>query len=82
MTIEKILTVLIKGYRTYISPLFPPSCRFQPTCSQYALKAIERFGARKGSWLAIKRILRCQPFHPGGYDPVPEVGDCSCSERR
>jgi uncharacterized protein len=68
---KKVLLILIGGYRRYLSPLFPPSCRFQPTCSQYALVAIERFGASKGSWLAIKRILRCHPFHPGGYDPVP-----------
>ena len=69
---KKVLTILIRGYRLYLSPLFPPSCRFQPTCSEYALEAIERFGAIKGSQLAIKRILRCHPFHPGGYDPVDE----------
>jgi uncharacterized protein len=62
---------LIKGYRLFVSPLFNPSCRFQPTCSQYAIEAIERFGVLKGSQLAAGRILRCQPFHPGGYDPVP-----------
>lgn len=68
----KILLIsLIKGYRTLISPLFPPVCRFHPTCSTYALQAIERFGAWHGGWLAIRRILRCHPFHPGGYDPVP-----------
>ncbi len=61
----------IKGYRKFISPLFPPTCRFHPTCSQYAIQAIARFGSRRGSWLALKRILRCHPFHPGGYDPVP-----------
>ncbi len=63
--------LVIKGYRRFVSPLFPPSCRFQPTCSQYALEAIEQFGTVKGGWLAIKRILRCHPLHPGGYDPVP-----------
>ena len=69
---KKLLVILIRGYRRLISPLFPPSCRFQPTCSQYAIEAIERFGTLKGSWLAVKRILRCHPFHPGGYDPVPK----------
>lgn len=70
----KVLLVgLIRGYRMFISPLFPPVCRFQPTCSQYALQAIDRFGPRRGGWMAIKRILRCHPFHPGGYDPVPEA---------
>ncbi len=64
---------LIRGYRMFISPLFPPSCRFQPTCSMYALEAVERFGVWRGSWMAIRRIFRCHPFHPGGYDPVPEV---------
>ncbi|MFM2312074.1 MAG: hypothetical protein RLZZ04_1350 [Cyanobacteriota bacterium] len=66
-----ILLGLIRGYRQFISPLFPPSCRFQPTCSQYAIEAIAAYGTIKGSWLAIARILRCHPFHPGGYDPVP-----------
>lgn len=67
-----LLILLIRGYRIAISPLFPPSCRFRPTCSQYAIEAIERFGTFKGSYLAVRRILRCHPFHPGGYDPVPE----------
>ena len=68
---KALLLWLIKVYRNFISPLFPPSCRFQPTCSQYALQAIDSFGAWRGSCLAIKRILRCHPFNPGGYDPVP-----------
>ncbi|MCH2247671.1 MAG: membrane protein insertion efficiency factor YidD [Crocosphaera sp.] len=75
-----MLIVLIKGYRKFISPLFPPSCRFQPTCSQYSLEAIERFGPIKGSWLGIKRILRCHPLHPGGYDPVPPINKY-CSKK-
>lgn len=68
-----ILLLLIQGYRRLLSPLLPPTCRFQPTCSQYALTAIERFGSIKGTWLALRRITRCHPFHPGGYDPVPPV---------
>jgi putative membrane protein insertion efficiency factor len=71
VNMKTLLIYLIKGYRIGISPLFPPSCRFQPTCSQYALEAVERFGAVKGGWLSIKRILRCHPLHPVGYDPVP-----------
>jgi putative membrane protein insertion efficiency factor len=61
----------IRFYRRQISPSLPPSCRFTPTCSAYALEAIERYGALKGGWMAFRRILRCNPFHPGGYDPVP-----------
>lgn len=68
---KKFLLTLIKIYRILISPLFPPSCRFQPTCSQYALDAVEIHGVWRGSYLALKRILRCHPLHPGGYDPVP-----------
>lgn len=70
----KILLIgLIKGYRILISPLFPPTCRFQPTCSSYAIQAVERFGVWRGGSLALRRILRCHPFNPGGYDPVPEA---------
>jgi putative membrane protein insertion efficiency factor len=73
MLLQKLLLGLIQGYRGFISPLFPPMCRFTPTCSQYALDAIIRHGSLKGSWLALGRILRCHPFHPGGYDPVPDM---------
>lgn len=62
---------LIRGYRRYVSPSLPDSCIYEPTCSQYALEAISRYGAARGSWLAFRRILRCNPFHKGGYDPVP-----------
>ncbi len=68
---KQLLIWLIKGYRVGISPLFPPTCRFQPTCSEYALEAVTRFGAIKGGWLAMKRIARCHPLCEGGYDPVP-----------
>lgn len=69
---KHILIAIIKVYKKLISPLFPPSCRFYPTCSQYAVESIERFGALKGSWLAGKRIIRCNPFSKGGLDPVPQ----------
>lgn len=68
---KKILIGLIRFYRREISPAFPPCCRYIPTCSQYAVEAIEKYGALKGSYLAFRRILRCNPFHKGGYDPVP-----------
>lgn len=65
------LLLLIRIYRVIISPLFPPSCRFYPTCSNYAQEAIEKHGAIKGSWLSVRRLSKCHPFHSGGYDPVP-----------
>ncbi|MEK3798264.1 membrane protein insertion efficiency factor YidD [Peribacillus sp. FSL H8-0477] len=70
--IKKIFMGIIRFYQIVISPLTPPTCRFYPTCSHYGLEAINRFGPIKGSWLTIKRIVKCQPFHPGGFDPVPE----------
>ena len=69
---KRILLALIRFYRRRLSPLKPPSCRFTPTCSEYAIEAIERFGAFKGTGLALWRILRCNPFGGHGYDPVPE----------
>lgn len=62
---------MIGGYRRWISPALPPACRFTPTCSAYAAEAIERYGAAKGTWLAVRRLLRCHPFGGSGYDPVP-----------
>lgn len=69
---KKLALLLIRFYQRFISPLFPPRCRFYPTCSAYAFTAIERFGLIRGGWLALRRILKCHPFHPGGVDPVPE----------
>ena len=71
---KRLLIAMIRFYRRRISPLTPPCCRFIPTCSQYALEAIEKYGALKGGWLALRRILKCQPFHRQKsieYDPVP-----------
>ena len=65
-----IIIWVIKIYRDYISPIKPGKCRFYPTCSEYAIQSIEKYGLAKGGLLAIKRILKCHPFHPGGYDPV------------
>ena len=69
---KKILILLIRFYQKFISPMFPAKCRFYPTCSQYTLEAIKEYGAIKGTYLGIKRILKCHPFHEGGYDPVPK----------
>jgi putative membrane protein insertion efficiency factor len=68
----KLLIGLVRGYQKFISPLFAPSCRFNPTCSHYAIEAFSRFGAVKGGWLTTQRLLKCHPLHPGGDDPVPE----------
>lgn len=67
---KKMLILLIKGYQKFISPMFPPTCRFYPTCSAYFIQALEKYGFFKGCYLGIKRILRCHPFNPGGYDPL------------
>jgi len=61
----------IRGYRRWVSPALPPACRFYPSCSAYALEAVARHGAFHGGWLAVRRLVRCHPFNPGGYDPVP-----------
>jgi putative membrane protein insertion efficiency factor len=67
---SRLLISLIQGYRWIISPIFPPSCRFTPTCSQYAMDAVARYGVIRGTWMGLRRLLRCHPFHPGGHDPV------------
>jgi uncharacterized protein len=65
------LITLVRGYQVALSPLLPPSCRYYPSCSAYAIEALERHGALRGSWLALRRLARCHPFRPGGFDPVP-----------
>jgi putative membrane protein insertion efficiency factor len=69
--VKKPITAAIRFYQRKISPGLPARCRYIPTCSEYALEAVEKYGAVKGGWLAVKRISRCHPFHKGGYDPVP-----------
>ena len=68
---KALLLALLRGYQYAIRPSLGANCRFVPSCSDYAREAIERHGAGKGSWLAVRRVLRCHPYHPGGYDPVP-----------
>ena len=70
---QTALIILVKTYRVAVSPMLGPRCRFHPTCSAYALEALRQFGAARGAWLAVRRIARCHPWHPGGYDPVPPV---------
>lgn len=70
---RNLLIFLIRGYRYFVSPLLGPHCRFEPSCSAYAMQAIRRFGAVRGTGLAVLRLLRCHPLHSGGFDPVPDV---------
>jgi uncharacterized protein len=70
--IQKISVIILKAYQYFISPFLGNNCRFYPSCSAYTQTAIERFGFLRGSWMGLKRISRCHPFHPGGLDPVPE----------
>ena len=69
---RQLLILFVRGYQVALSPLLPAACRYHPTCSQYAIEALEKHGALRGGWLAVKRIARCHPFRPGGFDPVPE----------
>jgi len=68
--IQKLILAFIVFYQRFVSPLTAPACRFYPSCSEYALQAIKRYGLGRGLWLSLRRILKCHPFHPGGYDPV------------
>lgn len=62
---------VLRGYKRFLSPILPPACRFEPSCSIYAMNAIDKYGVGRGSWLAFRRLMRCHPFHAGGWDPVP-----------
>jgi hypothetical protein len=70
--LRRVLVAPIRAYRRFLSPFLPHHCRFAPSCSQYAIEAVETHGILRGGWLAVRRLLKCQPLHPGGYDPVPE----------
>ncbi len=69
---KSVLLAGVRGYQYLVSPMLGNNCRFYPSCSDYAREALERHGSLRGSWLAVRRLCRCQPFHPGGYDPVPD----------
>ena len=70
---KALVLLLLRGYKKFLSPLLPPACRFEPTCSVYMMEAVQRFGAIKGVWMGLKRLSKCHPLHPGGHDPVPEL---------
>lgn len=71
MTGRSAVVALLRGYKRFVSPLLPPSCRFHPTCSEYAMEAVQLHGVARGGWLGLRRLLRCHPFCRGGFDPVP-----------
>ena len=75
--IRTALIGLIRGYQLAVSPFLPPACRFYPSCSEYAARAVAAHGPWRGTWLGLRRLLRCNPWHPGGYDPVPDAGPLS-----
>ena len=68
---RRLFVALLRGYKRFLSPLLPPMCRFEPTCSVYMMQAIKKYGALRGVWLGIRRLSRCHVFNPGGWDPVP-----------
>jgi hypothetical protein len=71
MIMRGVALFLLRSYKRFISPLLPPMCRFEPTCSVYTMQAVEKYGFIRGTWLGARRLLRCHPFNPGGWDPVP-----------
>jgi uncharacterized protein len=71
MIARRIPLFFLRGYKRFISPLLPPMCRFEPTCSVYTMQAVEKYGTLRGTWLGMRRLARCHPFNPGGWDPVP-----------
>jgi len=78
--IARSIIAALRVYKRFVSPLLGPRCRFVPSCSEYAMEAVARHGAARGSWLAVRRLGRCHPFHPGGYDPVPDTpSPCRCT---
>jgi putative membrane protein insertion efficiency factor len=68
---RRVALFLLRLYKRFLSPLLPPMCRFEPTCSMYTMQAVEKYGTLRGTWLGIRRLARCHPFNPGGWDPVP-----------
>lgn len=77
-----VVVHLLRGYKWAVSPMFPPACRYVPTCSEYAMEAVDRYGVIRGSLMAMWRVLRCHPFAKGGYDPVVKGGDMGCCVSR
>lgn len=68
---RRVALVVLRLYKRFVSPLLPPMCRFEPTCSVYTMQAVEKYGTLRGTWLGVRRLARCHPFNPGGWDPVP-----------